>query len=498
MKRASGVLCPIFSVFGKNGIGNFSADTKYFIKYISELGFKYLQILPLSKIGLGNSPYMSESGFSGNELFIAPDFLKSEGLIGEEEEREAVYHGSPYSVDYDFARKNTANLLKIAYENITDKWKEITKNFANSQKFWINDYALFKAVLEHFGVDNFTYLPEKVKNRDKKTLDTLKEELKDRIEYFKFVEALFYYNWMDVKNYAHSVGVKIIGDLPFYLSASSCEVWSNKEQFLVDKNYVPKKVAGVPPDYFNEKGQKWGNVLYNYDVMREDGFKYLYKKFEYQLELYDVLRIDHFRAFDSYYAIDNKAEDGTKGVWKKGIGREFLPLLIKKYGEERFILEDLGQITKSVKDLVKDTKIPPMRVFQFGFDGTDNEHLPHNYQNNMVVYSGTHDNNTTLGWLYSLDAQTRETVLKYVGYEGVYWGIGGKDNTSVKCIIRELLTSSAGLVILPMQDILGFGEDTRYNIPGKAEGNWEYRITTDNLLDIDEKFLTDTIRRYFR
>lgn len=498
MRRATGVLCPIFSVFGKNGIGNFSDETKYFIKYISEIGFKYMQILPLSKIGLGNSPYMSESGFSGNELYIAPDFLRREGLIDEATENNAVYHCSPYVVDYDFARENSKKLLKVAYGNINDKWRNLTETFSIKQKYWIDDYAFFKAVLEHFCVDNFLYLPKEIKNRDKNALANLKEELNDRIEYFKFVETLFYYNWQEVKNYANSVGVKIIGDLPFYLSASSCEVWSNREQFLVDKNYVPKKVAGVPPDYFNEKGQKWGNVLYDYDAMREDGFKYLYKKFEYQLELYDVLRIDHFRAFDSYYAIDNKAEDGTNGVWKKGIGREFLPKLIKKYGTERFILEDLGQITKSVKDLVKETKIPPMRVFQFGFDGTDNEHLPHNYKNDMVVYSGTHDNNTTLGWLYSLDGQTRVSVLDYVGYEGVYWGIGGKDNTSVKSIIRELLASSAGLVVLPMQDILGFGEDTRYNIPGKADGNWEYRITTDNLLDIDEKFFNENIRRYFR
>lgn len=497
MKRAAGVLCPIFSIFGKYGIGNFSNDTKYYIQYIHDLGFKYMQILPLGKIGLGNSPYMSESGFSGNELYISPTFLLEQGLITKEDEQQSIYHGNTYKVDYAFARENTARLLKIAYSNINELWQEKTDNFVKNNS-WLEDFSLFKALLEHYKVDTFLQLPKELKYREKEAILQHKKMLKDRINYYKFVETLFYYNWKEIKDFANGIGVKIIGDLPFYLSQTACEVWANKEQFLVDNDYVPKKVAGVPPDYFNEKGQKWGNVLYNYSVMKKDKYRYLLQKFDYQLQLYDVLRIDHFRAFDSYYTIDNDMEDGTVGEWEQGIGREFLPILIKKYGVERFIAEDLGCTSGNVKDLVESTGIPPMRVFQFGFDGLDNEHLPHNYENNMVVYTGTHDNNTCLGWLYNLDDSTRGKVLDYLDYQDKYWGVGGGANTSIKKIISTLLASSAGLVIIPLQDILGYGEDTRVNIPGTATGNWEYRTELDNRFDIDEEFLQKNIKRYFR
>lgn len=498
MKRNAGVLCPIFSMFGSNGIGDFSSNAEYFIRYISEIGFKYLQILPLSKIGLGNSPYMSESGFSGNEIFISLDFLVKEGLITGDLASQYHYKGNLYKVDYEYA-KNTANaVFPIAYQNINQKWIDKTEEFANKNSYWLEDFALYKALIDYYKVDTFLEFPKEIKYRDKDALKAMREQLADKIFYYKFLEALFYTNWMEIKTFANEHNVKIIGDLPFYLSSTACEVWANKELFVVDKNYIPKKVAGVPPDYFNEKGQKWGNVLYNYDVMRKDNFKYLRKKFAYQLELYDILRIDHFRAFDSYYTIDNNAPDGTKGVWKKGIGREFLPSLIKKYGKDRFIAEDLGCATGKVQELVDSLGIPPMRVFQFGFDGNDSEHLPHNYCNNMVVYSGTHDNNTSLGWLYSLDDNTRTKVLDYLGYNGKYWGVGGRENTSIKCIIRHLLASSAGLVIFPIQDLLGFGADTRFNVPGVANGNWEYRLTPENIGDIDDEFLKKELARYFR
>ncbi len=498
MKRAVGLLCPIFSIFGRNGIGNFSTETKYFIDYIKDLGFKYLQILPLGKIGLGNSPYMSESGFSGNELYISPDFLYEQNLISKEDVNSAVYHGNTYKVDYDFARENSSKILAKAYQNINDEWKEKTDKFSKKYAYWLDDYAYYKALIEHFKVDTFLGFPKEVLHRDKNVENVLKTELEDRIYYYKFVETLFFENWKQIKNFANEKGIKIIGDLPFYLSPTACEVWLNYEQFLVDENFVPKKVAGVPPDYFNEKGQKWGFALYNYPVMKKDNYKYLMKKYEYQLELYDVLRIDHFRAFDSYFTIDNNAEDGRVGTWEEGIGREFLPELIKKFGVERFIAEDLGCSSGKVKELVEKTGIPPMRVFQFGFDGRDNEHLPHNYTNNMVVYTGTHDNNTCLGWLYELDESTRRKVLSYIDYKDKYWGVGGRENTSIKKIITTLLESSAGLVIIPVQDILGFGGDTRCNIPGVAEGNWEYRLETDNQFAVDEDFLRENITRYFR
>lgn len=498
MKRSAGILCPIFSLFGSNGIGDFSLSTKFFIKYIREIGFKYLQILPLSKIGLGNSPYMSESGFAGNELYISTDFLTEQGLLEKDRAKDYVYYGNPYKVDYAFAKETAKKLLNAAFLNINDEWTEKTNRFAANNKYWLDDYALYKALQEYYKADSFLDFPKEARLRDKQTIANFSAVLKDRIFYYKFIETLFYYNWQDIKTYANSIGVKIIGDMPFYLSATACEIWAKKEFFAVDKHFIPKKVAGVPPDYFNPKGQKWGNALYDYDAMRCDDFRYLRKKYDYQLQLFDVLRIDHFRAFDSYFTIDGKAADGTKGVWKKGIGREFLPALIKKYGKERFIAEDLGCAFGKVQELVQSVNIPPMRVFQFGFDGSDNEHLPHNYSNDTVVYSGTHDNNTSLGWLYSLDDATRIKVLEYLDYADKYWGLGGRDNTSVKCIIRRLLASSAGLVIFPIQDVLGFGEDTRYNTPGVAEGNWTYRITPDNLEDIDEKFLRDEIAAFFR
>ena len=321
------------------------------------------------------------------------------------------------------------------------------------------------------------------------TIDVLDE---NTLFVWKFVQFEFFSQWSEIKTYANEKGVEIIGDIPFYVSPDSADVWANCESFQLDKRNMPTKVAGVPPDYFSEDGQLWGNPLYDWKKMKADGFKWWLDRIDFMLKLFDGLRIDHFRAFEAYWAVSADETTAKNGEWMKGPGMELVSKIREKAGEKLIIAEDLGHITKEVEELVKNSGFPGMRVFQFGFFGGESTHMPHNYINNCIAYSGTHDNNTLLGYLWELDDESRRRMLEYCGYTDADW------TKALPDMLRAIWRSSAGVVMFTIQDILGYGSDTRLNFPGRAENNWRYRVTKEQLDTIDKERFRRLNELYFR
>ena len=462
MERASGVLMHISSLYGEYSTGAFSDEAKEFIDFLTECGFKFWQVLPFTMVDECNSPYKSYSAFAGNPYFVDLNKLYKKGLLTKDELEEHKQN-TPYSCEYVRLYHTRFKLLKEASKRADRKEVE---NFTKGRKY-ILDFCKFMALKE--ANNNLCWNEWTVEDYDEET-------------YFawQFIQYEFFSQWKEIKSYAESKNVKIIGDIPIFVSYDSCDVWANKKQFQLDEDFKPKCVAGVPPDYFAENGQLWGNPLYDWDYMKKDGYKWWIDRLSIMFELFDGVRIDHFRGLESYWSIPYGAETAKEGKWVKGPGRDFIDA-IKKVSEGKMIIaEDLGDITEEVINLVEYSGFPGMRVFQFGFlhDG-ETPHKPHNYINNCIAYTGTHDNNTLLGYVWELDEYNRKNMLEYCGYTDSNWDRG------YDSIIRTIYATNAGLVILPIQDLLGYGSDTRLNIPGKADGNWQFRITREQLNSID-------------
>lgn len=467
MERKSGVLMHISSLRGNYSCGNFGKSAFEFIDFLKKCGFTYWQVLPFCITDEHNSPYMSYSSIGGNMFFIDPEQLYEDGLITEEQLSNAV-QVSPYICEFDRLKKERFELLKSAASRVKNRLPII--NYIKNHKS-ISDCCEFMSLKE---ANNGALWTEwTVLAPDADTLFT-----------WQFIQYTFHKQWALVHDYANKNGIKIIGDLPFYVAYDSCDVRNNKEQFLIDKDNKPSCVAGVPPDYFSEDGQLWGNPIYNWDYMKKDGYSWWKKRLAYMLELFDGVRIDHFRALSEYWSVPSDAITAKEGKWMPGPAEEMIDVIKEIAGDKLIIAENLGLIDKKVDDLLKYSKFPGMSVFQFGFDGNKhNPHLPHNYKNNLVAYTGTHDNNTLLGFIWDLDNYTRYNVLDYVGYCSEDW------NNCYDTILKTMFMSSAGLLIIPVQDLLGYGSDTRLNTPGKADGNWGYRITKEQLDSIDiEKY----------
>ena len=467
MKRASGVLMHISSLFGDYSCGSFGDEAKYFIDFLEKCGFSYWQVLPFCMADECNSPYKSYSAFAGNPFFVDLKKLNKKGVITDLE-LENAKQKTPYVCEYDRLKKERYSLLLEASKRAT--YKEEIESFTAQNKYILN-FCEFMALKDANNEKEWT----------KWETDCINQEI---LFMHKFIQYEFFAQWSEILEYAHSKNIKIIGDVPIYVSFDSSDVWSNKGYFQLDENYNPAFVAGVPPDYFAKDGQLWGNPLYNWDVMAKDGYKWWCDRMEHMFKMFDCVRIDHFRGIESYWSVPASAQSAKMGKWEKGPGKDFADVMNKIKGEKQIIAEDLGDITKEVYDLVEYSGFPGMRVIQFGFMGDDDStHLPHNYINNCIAYTGTHDNNTLLGFVWELDDQSRKRMLDYIGYSDANWD---------KCydyIIRSLYSSSAGTVIMPIQDLLCYGSDTRLNVPGRAEGNWQYRITKEQLDSIDtEKY----------
>ena len=457
----------ISSLHGDFSIGSFGDEAREFIDFISDMGFKWWQVLPFCMVDECNSPYKSYSAFGGNPYFVDLKTLVREELLTEDE-INAYRQEQPYSAEYVRLYHTRCDVLMLASKRV--------KNRTEIEEF-IENHVYLKQFCE--------FMALKKANGEKAWCDwDTFETDPDVLFMWKFIQYEFFMQWAQIKIYANSKGVKIIGDIPIYVSYDSADVWANKELFDLDENGRPNCVAGVPPDYFSKDGQLWGNPLYNWDLMAKDGYKWWLDRLRHMFSMFDGVRIDHFRGIESYWSIPGDAATAREGKWVKGPGKSFVDAVNAIKGDKLIIAEDLGEITEDVTELVKYSGFPGMRVFQFGFlsDG-DNPHMPHNYNENTIAYTGTHDNNTLLGYVWELDDERRRKMLEYCGYTDPDW------NRGYDSILRSIYVSNAALAVFPIQDILGYGSDTRLNIPGKADGNWQFRITRDQLMGIDrEKF----------
>ena len=468
MKRTSGVLMHISSLWGDFSSGAFGRECFEFIDFLKEAGFTYWQVLPFCLPDDCNSPYKSYSAFSSNPYFIDLNSLKDEGLLTQEE-LDQHKQESPYSCEFEKLRASRLELLEKASTRFLNT--EAIDEFLSAHKE-VSDFCLFMALKA--SNNNRTWNEWDNTEPDKKILKV-----------WQFTQYIFFKQWKKVKEYANDNGISIIGDIPIYVSYDSSDVWANPKQFQLDEKNLPVSVAGVPPDYFSEDGQLWGNPLYDWDKMKKDGYLWWQNRMKFMTELFDGIRIDHFRGLESYYSIPASEETAKNGEWVKGPGLEFINMLKETLNDKLIIAEDLGIITADVQKLVSDSGFPGMRVLQFGFFGNDatSPHLPHNYINNCIAYTGTHDNNTLLGFVWELSKEDREHLLSYIGHNSDNW-----DNCYDK-ILQTMFSSHAGTLILPIQDLLLYGSDTRFNTPGKSFGNWSFRITKEQLNTINkEKF----------
>ncbi len=495
MKRCSGVLMHICSLHGKYATGTLGKEAREFVDFLSECSFGVWQVLPAGPCDSYNSPYSGKSAFAGNIYFIDPEILYEKKLLTKEELSECE-NENHYISDYDFLHRTRENVLRKAFSRLTELEKKKIASFSLDNK-WVCDYALFCAIKKENGDAAWYEWDTPLKTRDEKALSAAMVRLSEDISFYTFVQYEFYSQWYALKKYANEKGVSIIGDMPIYLSHDSADVWANPHLFSLDKNMYLESCAGVPPDYFSEDGQKWGNPLYNWDNLKKENYSLWVERLGHSLTMYDAVRIDHFRAFSAYWSIPAKAK-ATAGHWEKGPGMEFFNHIKRLYPDAAIIAEDLGDIDDDVRQLVKDTGFPGMGVMQFAFITDDNTpHLPHNYTNKTIGYTGTHDNNTLLGWLWEASDNARSYALSYCNFNGD-WGQGGTKSPSVRAFIRTLWQSGALAAIVPLQDLCGFGSDTAMNHPGVADGNWQFRITREALQSIDKEFFRGLNRLYKR
>ncbi len=455
----------VSSLFGDFSVGSFGEGAKSFIDFLEKGGFTYWQVLPFCMVDESNSPYKSYSAFGANPYFIDLPTLAARGLISKEE-LDSARQASPYLCEYERLRVERISLLRRAAISVGEVERGEIDAFLD-----LHPYLLSAA----------EFLALKSANNDTPWYEwQIFTPDAEELFFWKFVQYEFFTQWMEIKSYANERGVKIIGDIPIYVAHDSADVYANREQFLLGEDNFPLCVAGVPPDYFSEDGQLWGNPLYNWREMKKDGYSWWESRMKYMLTLFDGVRIDHFRGLESYWSIPYGAKSAKEGRWVKGPGRAFIDKIKEIAGDKTVIAEDLGDITPQVDSLVKYSGFPGMRVFQFGFLGEENSrHLPHNYPKNSIAYTGTHDNNTLLGYVWEMDGSLREKMLDYCNCDREDWSLG------CERIIKTMMASHADTVIFPIQDIFVFGADTRMNTPGTAVDNWQYRITEEQLNSVD-------------
>lgn len=463
MKRTSGVLMHISSLNGDYSIGSFGEEAKKFVDYLSDAGFTWWQVLPFCPVDECNSPYKSHGAFGGNPFFVDLKKLYDKGLLTENELNLAK-QTQPYSAEFEKLNEERLSILKLASTRVKDK--EEIEEFVDRNPY-ISKFCEFMALKEA--------------NDNEAWICWTKEKANPEILFmWKFIQYEFFMQWAEIKEYANSKGVKILGDIPIYVSHDSADVWANKELFLLNEDGTPSCVAGVPPDYFSEDGQLWGNPIYDYERMKKDGYLWWKDRISHMLKMFDGVRIDHFRGIEAYWSIPCNALSAKEGEWVKGPGIELIEAIKSVSQDKLIVAEDLGLITEDVVNLVKQSGFPGMKVLQFGFLGEKNSpHMPHNYIENCVAYTGTHDNNTLLGYVWELNEEQRNNLLEYVGYTDKNWD---------KCydsVLRSIYQSHAETVIFPIQDLLGYGSDTRLNVPGRPEKNWEFRVTGEQIKGID-------------
>ncbi len=511
LERKSGILAHPTSFQSKYGIGDLGDATYRFIDFLHKSNQKLWQILPLGPTSFGDSPYQCFSTFAGNHFLISPDILIGENLLSQADLTD-IPNFDNYKIDYGNVIKYKNSILRKAYENFklsnNDNYKKEYKTFVDKSK-WLDDYCLFMALKYHFIAEregtfetpeykaykeaNKDLLTENqindnfygavwnswesgIAKRNKSSIAKWTTALSDDIGFHKFVQFEFYRQWKNVKSYANEHSIHIIGDIPIFVAYDSSDVWANSELFFLDKGYNPTQVAGVPPDYFSETGQLWGNPLYDWKAHSKQGYAWWISRISEMLELVDVIRIDHFRAFDEYWSIPYGEQTAINGKWVTGPRHELFLAIKEALGELPIIAEDLGLMTPTVEQLRDDLDLPGMKVLQFAFDASEeNDYLPHNFKtSNCVAYSGTHDNDTSVGWYNSTDEENRDHFRRYMNVDG---------SNPAWDLIRLVWSSSAGYAIVPVQDLFTQDSSCRMNTPGVGAGNWQYRFTLDMLSD---------------
>lgn len=470
MKRASGILLPVFSLPGPYGIGSLGKEARAFAEFLQAAGQKWWQVLPVGPADGRNSPYASPSTFAGNPLLIDLDTLGEAGLLTEGELRRArVKSGS--LIRYEPLKKTRESLLRKAFSRMGAADRQAAEAFSNARS-WVGEYALYCAAKARFGGAPWYEWPDRALRRhEPHALARWREELREEVAFHTCLQFWFFTQWESLKRYVNGLGIQIMGDLPIYVSLDSADVWAEREQFLLDEEGRPERVAGVPPDYFSAEGQLWGNPLYNWDFMEEDGFGWWIRRVDGAIHLFDAVRIDHFRGLESFWSVPADAETARTGRWEQGPGMKLLRVLNEWFRDAGapFVAEDLGLLTEDVHRLREAAGLPGMKVLEFAFTGPDNAYLPHHYDPRCICYTGTHDNNTLAGWCAEAEQEERDFAERYLGVR--------EDPEALRrAVLRCGQGSVAALFIAQMQDYLGLGAEARINVPGVADGNWRWRM----------------------
>ncbi len=472
MKRSSGIILPISSLPSPHGIGTLGEAAYEFVDFLAQAHQSWWQILPVGPTSYGDSPYQSPSTFAGNPYFIDLDLLVRDGLLTQDEVDAQPWGTDASRVDYGLLYEGRPALLcKAAACGLARDHGQV-EAFRHENASWIEDYALFMSLKERFGMVSWTEWPDEgARLRKPEALATWKAELADDMDFYVYVQYLFFKQWRALRSYAHAKGIKILGDLPIYVAMDSSDVWANPQVFQLDEKNVPYEVAGVPPDYFSADGQLWGNPLYDYDAMKQDGYAWWLQRVRGASKLYDALRIDHFRGFESYWAVPYGDTTAKRGHWVKGPGMDLVGRLKASFPEISFIAEDLGYPTPEVRQLLQDSGFPGMKVLEFAFDSRDgggSTYMPHSHIRDCVCYTGTHDNVPLMGWKHEAAPEDVAMACEYLGIKS--------DDDFVWGFIRGGMSSVSNLFVAQMQDYLELGSESRMNIPGVLGGNWQWRL----------------------
>ena len=474
--RKSGILMPVSSIPSRYGIGTFSKQAYSFIDSLEKAGQSYWQILPLGPTGYGDSPYQSFSTFAGNPYYIDLETLVGEGYLTREDCERYDFGDSDSYVDYEKIYLSRFRILKTAFLNSNIDKDAGYRKFVKDNSYWLDDYALYMAVKNAFGGVSWSEWDEDIKLRKPAAMKRYREKYAGEVDFYKFQQYMFAKQWFALKAYANSKNIQIIGDIPIYVAFDSSDTWANPELFQLDDDLTPVAVAGCPPDAFSATGQLWGNPLYRWEHHIKTGYAWWMKRIAYCYELYDVVRIDHFRGFDAYYSIPYGDPTAEYGHWEKGPGYDIFRTMKNKLGNKPVIAEDLGFLTKSVINLVKKTGYPGMKILQFAFDPREeSDYLPHNYTSNSIVYTGTHDNDTTLGWYSQLSRRDKKFAKQYLHFRA--------DRDAQWEFIRSAMASVSDTCIIPMQDYLGLGSEARINVPSTLGTNWKWRMLEGQFTD---------------
>jgi len=471
--RSSGILMPVSSLDSRHGIGCFSREAYAFVDFLKESGQTFWQILPVGPTGFGDSPYQSVSAFAGNPYYVDPEGLKDDGLLSSEEIEEFSFGDDPETVDYGKLYNYRYLLLKKAYDSFVEKGflsSEDYAEFKTREADWLDDYTLFMALKRKNDGKSWTEWEAPLRHREESAVLNARNELSELMEFFCFIQYEFYRQYHKLHAYAKKKGIRIIGDMPFYVAMDSADAWAHAEIFRMDQDHQPLFTAGTAPDAFSPKGQIWGNPVYDWKAMKKNGYVWWLRRLEHAASIFDVIRIDHFHGFSSYYAIPFKDKDAQHGIFEKGPGMDFFKAVQKRFGQIDLIAEDLGEVTEENRQLLLETGIPGMKILQYAFTSWDSIYMPHKLEKNCVIYTGTHDNPTTRAWLETLSEGELSFARRYIrswntDFNAMTWDL-----------IREAMHSVADLCIIPLQDYLCKGNEARINTPGTSQGNWTWRI----------------------